>query len=178
MFGTSQAGWIGLTAFIPDLGQERAWFVTFLVFQVMFCAASVTILSGAVAERMRFGSFLFIAALISGLTYPIFGHWAWNGADGGSRTGWLGASGFVDFAGSSVVHSVGGWTSLATLLVLGPRAGRFPKAGPPRKIPGANTPMAALGVLLLWLGWFGFNGGSTLAMNNQVAPIIAKTRFF
>ena len=89
--------------------------------------------------------------------------------------GWLNTRGFVDFAGSTVVHSFAGWTSLATLLVLGPRIGRFPKDGPPRRMQGADIPLATLGTLILWFGWFGFNGGSTLALDNRVATVIANT---
>ena len=118
-----------------------------------------------------------VAAVVAGLVYPVYGHWAWSGVDVGSPTGWLGMMGFIDFAGSTVVHSVGGWCALALLFLIGPRSGRFPKDGPPRKIPGANLPIATLGVILLWLGWFGFNGGSTLAMNDQVPIVIANTVF-
>ncbi len=175
MFGLSNGGWIGISTFLPDLGREGVWFAVFLLFQMMFCGTAVTILSGAVAERMQFRGYIFLAMLVSGLIYPIFGHWAWNGADGGGLNGWLGVRGFVDFAGSTVVHSVGGWVALAALLVIGPRAGRFPEDGTPRKIQGANLPVAGLGVILLWLGWFGFNGGSTLAMNETVPRIITNT---
>jgi Amt family ammonium transporter len=175
MFGLSRGGLVGLTDFTLHFQDGRVWTVVFFLFQVMFCGTAVTIMSGAVAERMRFESYIVVAALVSGFIYPIFGHWAWNGADVGLPAGWLGLRGFVDFAGSTVVHSVGGWTSLACLLIIGPRAGRFPDDGPPRKIPGSNIPLATLGVILLWFGWFGFNGGSTLAMNDQVPGIIANT---
>ncbi|MBI4608479.1 MAG: ammonium transporter [Candidatus Rokubacteria bacterium] len=175
MFGASKAGWIGSTGFMLPIGQGGMWLAVFFLFQVMFCSTSVTIVSGAVAERMRFSAYLITAALASGLVYPVFGHWAWNGEYEGSWAGWLGKNGFVDFAGSSVVHSVGGWVSLAALLILGPRAGRFPQDGPPRRPPGANVPLAMLGVMLLWFGWFGFNGGSTLALNEHVPPVIANT---
>lgn len=175
MFGLSQGGWIGASDFFPPIGQGDAWLATFFIFQAMFCATSVTILSGAVAERMRFGGYLVVTLLISGLIYPIYGHWAWNGAQSGGSAGWLGRLGFVDFAGSTVVHSVGGWVALAALLIIGSREGRFPVDGVPRKITGSNLPMAILGVILLWLGWFGFNGGSTLAFNEQVPGIVANT---
>jgi Amt family ammonium transporter len=175
MFGLSVGGWIGTTKFVFALDQQAIWPATFFLFQAMFCSTSVTILSGAVAERMRFGAYIFAAALVSSLIYPLFGHWAWNGLDTGAASGWLGVRGFVDFAGSTVVHSVGGWISLAALLVIGPRAGRFPNDGPPRRIPGANLPMAMLGVMLLWFGWFGFNGGSTLAINRLVPIVIVNT---
>lgn len=175
MFGLSHNGWIGTTYVMPDVGQGDPWLVVFFVFQAMFCSTAVTILSGAVAERARFISYVVVAALVSGLIFPVFGHWAWNGLQAGALEGWLGRLGFVDFAGSTVVHSVGGWVSLAALLVIGPRAGRFPANAPPRQIPVANLPLATLGVILLWFGWFGFNGGSTLALTSQVARIIANT---
>lgn len=175
MFGQTWGGWLGSTDFLPDFNNLPPWSVVFFLFQVMFCGTAVTILSGAVAERMRFDGYVISAALVSGIIYPIFGHWVWNGLATGQTTGWLGTWGFVDFAGSTVVHSVGGWVALATLLVIGPRDGRFPADGPPRAIPGSNLPLATLGAMLLWFGWFGFNGGSTLAMNDQVPLIIANT---
>jgi Amt family ammonium transporter len=175
MFGPTISGWLGGSGFVPDVGDSSAEFLAFFLFQIMFAGTAVTILSGAVAERMRFGSYLFLAVLISGLTYPVFGHWVWNGLQIGEANGWLGNLGFIDFAGSTVVHSVGGWTALAVLLVIGARSGRFPKDGPPRKIQGANIPMATLGVLLLYVGWIGFNGGSTLAMNDQVSIVVVNT---
>ncbi len=177
MFGASKGGWIGLTSFAPALGHEGVWFSVFVLFEAMFCGTAVTILSGAIAERMRFSGYVLVAAIVSACIYPVFGHWVWNGVGVGMKTGWLGARGFVDFAGTTVVHSAGGWVSLAILLIIGPRTGRFPEDGPPRKISGANLPIATLGVILLWLGWFGFNGGSTLAMNDQVPRIITNTMF-
>ena len=177
MWGVSNAGLLGSTDFVPDVRRGGAWFAVFLLFGAMFCGTTVTIISGAVAERLRFASYLVVAAVVAGLVYPVYGHWAWSGVDVGSPTGWLGMMGFIDFAGSTVVHSVGGWCALALLFLIGPRSGRFPKDGPPRKIPGANLPIATLGVILLWLGWFGFNGGSTLAMNDQVPIVIANTVF-
>jgi len=173
MFGSSQTGWVGATHFFLSF-EEGVWETTFFLFQVMFCGTAVTIVSGAVAERMRFFSYLFVATVVSLVIYPIFGHWAWGGALEGPR-GWLAARGFVDFAGSTVVHGVGGAVSLACLLVLGPRAGRFVPGEEPRKISGSDIPLSMLGVLLLWLGWIGFNGGSTLALNDQVPRIIANT---
>jgi len=175
MFGSSRNGWIGTSSFAFEFSENTAWLVSFFLFQVMFCGTTMTILSGAVAERLRFGAYLIIASVVSGITYPIFGHWVWNGLAEGVSLGWLGALGFVDFAGSTVVHSLGGWAALAILLMIGPRVGRFPPAGPPQKIPKANIPLAALGVLLLFIGWLGFNGGSTLALNDQVPVIIGNT---
>jgi Amt family ammonium transporter len=175
MFGVTSGGWIGTTNFVLDYQQGGAPLFAFFIFQVMFAAAAVTILSGAIAERARFSGFLLMAAVAAGIIYPVFGHWAWNGGLAGTPSGWLGARGFVDFAGSSVVHSVGGWISLAALLILGTRSGRFAPDGTPRKIPGANLPLATLGVFILWFGWFGFNGGSTLAMTDHVPRIILNT---
>ncbi|MEB3831558.1 ammonium transporter [Phormidium sp. CCY1219] len=174
MFGNSLGGWIGGSGFFLD-GDVAPFQAAFFLFQAMFCGTATTIVSGAVAERMKFSAYLTVACLISGAIYPIFGHWAWNGAQTGMFVGWLGKMGFVDFAGSTVVHSIGGWVSLATLLIVGPRAGRFPKQGKPEKIHGSNLPISVLGALILWLGWFGFNGGSTLALNEQVAGIIVDT---
>ena len=174
MFGTSHGTWIGLTGFFLPL-EEGTWPTTFFLFELMFCATAVTIVSGATAERLRFRSYIIISIISSGLIYPTFGHWAWNGSQNGTFTGWLGMLGFVDFAGSTVVHSVGGWVSLAALLIIGPREGRFPKVGVHKKIHGSNLPLSVLGVFLLWIGWFGFNGGSTLALNDQIAGIITNT---
>ncbi len=163
MFGKSTGGLFGTDNFLPDYeGQERLF--GFLLFQLMFCGTAVTITSGAIAERVRFSSYLILTVIVAGLVYPIYGHWVWNGANIGNATGWLGDMGFIDFAGSSVVHSVGGWASLAVLLVIGPRAGRFAEDGTVRKISGSNLPVATLGVILLWFGWFGFNGGSVLSI--------------
>lgn len=175
MFGITSQGWIGSSDLAPNFSQENTWTAVFFLFQVMFCATAVTIVSGAVAERMRFLAYLMIAVLVAGFIYPIFGHWAWNGLNLNAATGWLAARGFVDFAGATVVHSVGGWTALAVLLVIGARSGRFPKDAPPRKIPGANVPVATLGVILLYIGWMGFNGGSVLALNERTGFVIINT---
>ncbi|MDA0672959.1 MAG: ammonium transporter [Cyanobacteria bacterium] len=175
MFGSTHFGWLGTTHLAPEVGQGDVWPVAFFLFQAMFCSTAVTIVSGAVAERMRFNIYLAIALLVSGIIYPIFGHWAWNGLDSGNSLGWLGALGFVDFAGSTVVHSVGGWVSLAAVIIVGPRIGRFsPKRRQPLLV-GYDLPLALLGALLLWVGWFGFNGGSVLALNDQVPGIIVNT---
>lgn len=174
MFGQTHRGWIGTASFSPDVGQGEVWVAAFFLFQAMFCSTAVTIVSGAVAERIRFNAYLGITLLTSGLLYPILGHWSWNGLSGDSISGWLGRLGFVDFAGSTVVHSVGGWVALAAVIVVGPRVGRFsPKRR--RLIIGYDFPLALLGTLLLWLGWFGFNGGSVLALTDDVPGIIANT---
>ena len=129
-------------------------FEAFFIFQTMFCATSATIVSGAVAERTKFTAYLIYAALIFGVVYPISGHWTWG-------NGWLANMGFHDFAGSTVVHSVGGWTALIGAWVVGPRIGKY-KNGKIYAIPGHNLTIAALGVFILWFGWFGFNPGSQL----------------
>lgn len=174
MFGVSQAGWIGTTGFFVPVDRQGSMHMPTFLFQAMFCATAATIVSGAVAGRMRFAAYIIATLIISGLIYPVFGHWAWGGTSGGV-SGWLAARGFVDFAGSTVVHSVGGWAALACVLVIGPRLDRFPEGRPPKEIPGSNLPLSMLGAMLLWMGWIGFNGGSTLAMNGQVAGIIGNT---
>lgn len=172
MFGASQSGLIGTSLFC--LGDESGpWLMSFFVFQLVFCGTATTIISGAVAERIRFRAYLIISFLVSGLIYPVFGHWAWNGAASGQATGWLNSRGFIDFAGSTVVHSVGGWVALAAVLLIGPRLGRYGKDS--RPIHGHNLPMATFGGLFLWFGWFGFNGGSTLAVNHQIPLVLVNT---
>jgi Amt family ammonium transporter len=174
MFGATSAGWFGHLAFFGD-SQLDPGTATFFVFEVMFCGTATTIVSGAVAERMRFGGYLMVAAVLSGLIYTVFGHWAWNGLDGSPTLGWLRELGFVDFAGSTVVHGVAGWSALALVVILGPREGRFNRDGGARRIPGHNLPFAMLGALLLWIGWLGFNGGSALALDDRVPGILANT---
>jgi Amt family ammonium transporter len=175
MFGVSSGGWFGSSHFAVDFFSNDAFFSAFFLFQVMFCGAAVTIMSGAIAERMRFSSYLLVTFLVAALVYPVLGHWAWAGLDTGNTFGWLNRMGFVDFAGSTVVHSVGGWMSLAVLLVIGPRIGRFDQDGNPQRINPSNLSLATLGVVLLFIGWLGFNGGSTLAMGDQVSGILVNT---
>ena len=174
MFGASQAGWLGASRFFPDL-DDSAELAAFFLFQTMFCSTATTIVSGAVAERIRFKAYMLTAALTSGLIYPLFGHWVWNGLEADRTLGWLGALGFVDFAGSTVVHSIGGWVALAALLVIGPRLGRFPPGRPMQRFSGSSLPLSVLGAMLLWFGWLGFNGGSTLELNDQVPHILINT---
>jgi len=172
MFGPSMAGWMGADYFFLDAENDH-WRMAFFVFQLVFCGTAITIISGAVAERMRFNAYLLVAVFTSGLIYPFFGHWAWGGLIPGTGQGWLASLGFLDFAGSTVVHSVGGWVAFAAVLVIGPRLGQFDD--PERKIQGHNLTLATAGVILLWIGWIGFNGGSTLSLDESVPPIIAKT---
>ena len=141
-------------------------------FQLMFCAATASIVSGAVAERIKLWPFLIFTFILTAVIYPLQASWKWGG-------GFLDAAGFLDFAGSSVVHSVGGWAALAGVLILGPRLGKY-KDGRTVPMPGANLPLATLGTFILWLGWFGFNGGSQLAMGSisdvaNVSRIIVNT---
>ncbi len=172
MFGAGETGWIGHSFFFVDAGTDY-WLLAFFIFQLVFCGTATTIISGAVAERMRFSAYLIIAFFVSGLIYPIFGHWAWGGVVPGTNSGWLNAMGFRDFAGSTVVHSVGGWVAFAAILVIGARLGQFQKGRP--NIQGHNLTLATAGTLILWFGWLGFNGGSTLALNEHVPLIITNT---
>ena len=171
MFGVNATGWFGWSHFFPQ--NLTSWDWTFMFFQMMFAATSTTIASGAMAERIHFSSYLIGACIISGFIYPIFGSWAWGSAHGGD--GWLKSMGFIDFAGSTVVHSIGGWVALAGIIVLGPRLGRFAANGESRVIPGHNLSMVALGGFILWFGWFGFNAGSTLAANADIGKIALNT---
>ena len=175
MFGTSLGGWIGTDGFfLRSTGdQDRTWVYAFFLFQAVFAATAATIVSGAVAERTKFTGYLLFSLVITGLIYPVFGAWAWGGLFNGS--GWLEELGFIDFAGSTVVHSVGGWAALAGALVVGPRAGKYDKFGLPRSIPGHSLPLAALGVFILWFGWFGFNAGSTTEGTTDIALIAMNT---
>ncbi|MFP4661874.1 MAG: ammonium transporter [Halanaerobiales bacterium] len=138
----------------------------FWIFQAVFAATAATIVSGAMAERTNFAGYLVYSIVISGFIYPVVGHWIWGG-------GWL--SNMVDFAGSTVVHSVGGWAALAGAIVLGPRIGKYNKDGSANALPGHNLLMAALGVFILWFGWFGFNPGSTVAGTDLSIASIAVT---
>ncbi len=176
MFGDSLAGWLGLSHFgaTHTLGVSAS-LMTFMLFQLMFCATSATIVSGAVAERMRFSTYMAVTAGVAMVIYPVFGHWAWGGTLLGEPSGWLARLGFVDFAGSTVVHSIGGWVSLVAVVTIGARTGRFVPGEAPRPIPAANLPLAMLGVLILFFGWFGFNGGSTLALDMRVPGILVNT---
>ncbi|WP_206026035.1 ammonium transporter [Roseimicrobium sp. ORNL1] len=178
-FGSSWMGILGLdSTWLPNFGAEHKVWV-FWFFQVGFASVACTIVSGAIAERTKFMGYLIYSALFTVLIYPITGHWAWGGAGGSwgmaGDKGWLEAMGFIDFAGSSVVHACGGACALAGVIVVGPRVGRFAKDGTPRIIAGHNLPLAALGALLLWFGWFGFNAGSTLAANDAMGRIAVNT---
>jgi ammonium transporter, Amt family len=167
MFGTSAGGFIGTDNFILKLSGDgdTSNFVIWL-FQAVFAATAATIVSGAMAERTKFYSYLVFCVVITAFVYPVVGHWVWGG-------GWLANMGFIDFAGSTVVHSVGGFSALAGALVLGPRFGKYNKDKTSNAFPGHNIPLAALGVLILWFGWYGFNAGSTLSGSSPAISFIA-----
>ncbi len=176
MFGKGN-GWIGLGGWFLSSEDPATYGLdtfpaglpisVFFLFQVAFAGTAATIVSGAVAERIKFVDFLIFSLLLTGIFYPITGHWVWSGE------GWLSAAGFSDFAGSTVVHSVGGWAALMGAAILGPREGKY-RDGRISAIPGHNMSIATLGCLILWIGWFGFNPGSELAANANV-PYIALT---
>lgn len=175
MFGATTTGWFGTSGFFlsgwtPD---GDPWVLAFWMFQCVFAGTAATIVSGAMAERTKFTSYLMYSVCICAVIYPIFGSWAWGSLLNGN--GWLEKLGFIDFAGSTVVHSVGGWAALAGAIVLGPRIGKYGPAGEVRAIPGHNIPLAALGVFILWLGWFGFNPGSTTTADKSIAMIFVNT---
>ena len=178
MFGAAKAaGWFGWGGFgMPSLMDGAgSWNWTFLFFQTMFAATAATIVSGAVAERIEFKSYLIYSALVSAVVYPISGHWMWGSLAGSGSQGWIEALGFHDFAGSTVVHSVGGWIALAGAMMLGPRIGKYRHDGKANPIPGHSLVLGTLGVLLLWIGWFGFNPGSYTAGIGSIGRVAMTT---
>jgi Amt family ammonium transporter len=186
MFGKSFNGLFGTDLFF--FKTEKAQLMTYFVFQAMFVATAATIISGAVAERMKFVGYLMITILATGVIYPLVGHWAWSSSYLANieitsaakelldvhNKGWLSELGFIDFAGSTIVHSVGGWMALAAILIIGPRIGKYSESNK-GKFTGSSFPLAVLGTLILWFGWFGFNGGSNGAMNDSVPLILINT---
>ena len=175
MFGATSTGLFGTTGFfLSDYTPGGdPWVLAFWMFQAVFCATAATIVSGAMAERTKFVGYLTYSVVVSAIIYPVFGSWAWGSLFNGN--GWLEQLGFIDFAGSTVVHSVGGWVGLAGAIVLGPRIGKYTQDGQVRPIPGHNLPLAALGTFILWLGWFGFNPGSTTAAVKDISWIFVNT---
>jgi len=169
MFGEGNT-YFGLTQFFPDNGGAYSDLppYVFLFFQLVFAATSCTIVSGAIAERGRLSTFFAFTAIATIIIYPVVGHWVWGG-------GWLSERGFIDFAGSTVVHGVGGGMALAGALIIGPRIGKYLPDGSVKPMPAHNFPLATLGVIILWLGWFGFNGGSELAFDADVGRIVLVT---
>jgi len=173
MFGEYHIFGIDLSFLAVDFSQKDFWFSSFFIFQLTFCATAATIVSGAIAERSRFITYILLTVLISLFIYPMFGHWAWGGVVSATK-GWLAQQGFIDFAGSTVVHSLGGWVSLAAIIIVGPRQGRF-RDGKVQSISASNLPMAMLGLLFFIIGWIGFNGGSTLSFDQTIPGIIINT---
>ena len=178
MFGENVSGLVGMSMFAPLFSEGSSY--SFLFFQMMFAATAATIVSGALAERIRYYPYVMAAVVITGFIYPVFGSWVWGSADG-LTNGWLRNLGYIDFAGSSVVHAVGGWCALAGVIVLGPRSGRFGRRSSPsaraqhHPIPGHNLPMAALGAFILWFGFFAFNVGSTFDAGGELGLIALNT---
>ena len=187
MFGSSYNGFFGTDLFFFQT--SNAEYMTYFVFQAMFVATAATIISGAVAERMKFNGYLIITILATGIIYPIVGHWAWSSSylsnvgntnellnitEQVTTSGWLTNLGFIDFAGSTIVHSVGGWIAFSAVIIIGPRIGKYSEANK-GKFTGSSFPLAVLGTLILWFGWFGFNGGSNGAMDDSVPLILINT---
>ena len=168
MFGADSGGFIG-TNFFALSGVDAPMDMAVFVFQATFAATAATIISGGVSERMKFNSYALVSLLVVAFIYPVSGHWIWHG------DGWLAQMGMIDFAGSTVVHSLGAWIALAGVIILGPRIGRFNKDGSVNPLRGHNLVLAVVGVIVLWFGWFGFNGGSTLAASTDIASIILNT---
>lgn len=173
MFGESLGGIVGITGFIDPTTLNLSRFealspTVFIFFQTVFCATAATIVSGAMAERTKFSSYLIYTLVISLVIYPISGHWIWGG-------GFLSKIGFIDYAGSTAVHSVGGWAALMGAVVLGPRMGKYNRDGSTNAIPGHNIMMATLGVFILWFCWFGFNPGSSLEAAGYIGHIAMTT---
>ena len=175
MFGTSMGGWIGWQSDLFAWDTAADWNYTFFVFQAVFVGTAATIVSGAVAERMVFMGYVAMAALISLVIYPVFGHWAWGNLLNGDNVAWLADKGFIDFAGSTVVHSVGAWVALAGIIIIGPRMGKYNEDGSANSIQGYSVVLATAGAIILLFGWIGFNGGSTTAGTPDFARIIANT---
>ncbi|PKN11868.1 MAG: ammonium transporter [Deltaproteobacteria bacterium HGW-Deltaproteobacteria-4] len=178
MYNGVDGGWIGslglwgpddATALAGDFGGKYAtgsdWF-----FQMVFCGAACSVVSGCVAERIKFWPFMIFCAILCGVIYPIQGSWVWGG-------GWLTGMGFKDFAGSTLVHSVGGWSALTGAIILGARKGKFTKEGKVNPMPGSNLTLATLGTFILWMGWFGFNGGSVLDLSSAASAITMSNVF-
>lgn len=178
MYGDDWSGLIGINGFFNPLDQDLAIWAAydgslsrpvFLLFQTMFCATTATIISGTVAERFRFDSYLIVSVTMTGLIYPIVGHWVWGG-------GWLSNIGFADFAGSAAVHAVGGIAAVVGAIAVGPRIGKYVN-GKVNAYPGHNIPMGMLGGFILWIGWYGFNPGSELALDDVTFYTCITTTF-
>lgn len=171
MYGVNETGLIGTSSFFPTFDSTNDSLN--LLYQMMFAATAATIMSGAVAERFSFLPYIAGAFLVTSVIYPIFGAWAWGGS--GEQLGWLRDLGFVDAAGATVVHSIGGWCALGALIIIGPRTGRFSRKGDVHQISGHSLPYVALGAFILWFGWFGFNGSSVNSDFTNLGQILLNT---
>jgi Amt family ammonium transporter len=176
MFGASAGGLIGWPPLMPLLESSvDPWFFAFVLFQLVFAGTGATIVSGAMAERTTFTGYLVISCLFALLIYPVYGHWVWGSALSGGEPGWLESLGFIDFAGSAVVHGTGAWAAFAGIKIVGPRLGRYDRNGNRLSLGTNALHWSVLGTILLWLGWFGFNGGSTLAFNTDTMSVLVNT---
>ena len=171
LFGSSFAGFIGTTDFFFSSENPNDQISIFL-YQMAFCGTAATIISGAVSERTTFKAYLILTLVVSGIIYPIFGPWAWAGNVITLQSGWLQELGFIDFAGATVVHSIGGWTALAAIIIIGPRIGRFNSN---INIQKSNPAISSLGILIMFIAWLGFNGGGFLQYTDEVPKIIMNT---
>ena len=175
MFGSSFENGVNINDFLFNSFAPNKQL--FFLFHLFFCCTAVTIISGAIAERMALSGYVIVTIVTAGVIYPVTGHWIWSQPQSGGGNGWLLAQGFVDFAGSTVVHSIGGWVALASILIIGPRLGRFGNKGYNNPFVATNIPIAAVGAMLLFVGWLGFNGGSGLQANDTLPRILANTVF-
>ncbi|MBM7571007.1 ammonium transporter [Aquibacillus albus] len=174
MFGESVGGFFGSTNFFLNMDDDP-WNWSFLLFQIAFSSTAATIVSGAIAERSKFSGYIIGTILITLIIYPIYGHWAWGSLWGGDSTGWLENLGFMDFAGSTVVHSIGAWVAFAACIAVGPRIGKYNEDKTSNDFSPSSAVIATLGMFLLWFGWFGFNAGSTTVGDASIALIALNT---
>lgn len=179
MFGQSTFGFYGTDLFfgmgIQDNPEGSELGTIFFLFQIAFATTALTIVSGAMSERTSFISYMAVCAFVAIIVYPVFGHWAWGNLFYENNPAWLADLGFIDFAGATVVHSVGAWVALVGIWMIGPRLGRFDSQGNVVRFKSSNYSYSVLGVFILWLGWWGFNGGSQLALEKNVGDIILNT---
>lgn len=170
-------GWFGFAGFGLSTAEDydpltyasgHYTYWTDFLFQAVFCATAGTIVSGAVAERIKISAYFIFTFFLTGIIYPVLGSWKWGG-------GWLNDYGFYDFAGSTIVHSVGGWAALAGVIILGPRLGKYDENGKAKTFSNSSVPLAVIGVFLLWFGWFGFNGGSVLSADPELISLVCVT---
>jgi ammonium transporter, Amt family len=175
MYGSTYAGEFSIKGLLFDsvLPEEQLFFL----FQLMFCCTAVTIISGAIAERMSLSGYFIVTMITAGLIYPVTGHWIWSNLRLGGGLGWLANNGFYDYAGSTAVHSIGGWVALASIIIIGPRLGRFSENENGHQFTGTNLPVAALGSMLLFIGWLGFNGGNEYIVSESIPRIFLNTVF-